>query len=173
MPLSTLVSSSLTYSFLSDILTRKFFFNKSLDKIWIIVYRQHESPSWVKNVEVEFKIKPRHPISRGNMSVDQLFLIHCSRKSSYFSNFRWCAQSMLTSKGIVNSAMITFFELTDQMTIYIYIYIYIYAPSWFEMIFHSPRLLAVKRLKNSVCRTILPIPGVKAVKIVSYLFQSH
>ena len=75
-----------------------------------------ESPSLVINVEVEFEIKPRHQISRGNMSVDQPFLTHCSRRSSYFSNLRWCAQSMLASKGIVNSVMITFFELTDQMT---------------------------------------------------------
>ena len=70
------------------------------------------SPSLVKNVEVEFEIKPWHPISRGNISVDQPFLTHCSRRSSYFSNLHWCAQLMLTSKGIVNSAMITFFELT-------------------------------------------------------------
>ena len=75
------------------------------------------SPILVKNVEVAFKIKPRHPISRGNMSVDQSFLVHCSRRSSYFSNFRWCTQPMLVSKGTVNSAMITFFELTDQMMI--------------------------------------------------------
>ena len=74
-----------------------------------------ESSSLVKNVEVEFEIKPRHPISRGNMSVEQPFLTHCSRRSSYFSNLCWCIQSMLTSKGIVNSAMITFLELTDQM----------------------------------------------------------
>ena len=74
-----------------------------------------ESPSLVKNLEVMFEIKPRHPISRGNMSVDQPFLIHCSRWSLYISNFHWCTQSMLASKGIVNSAMITFFELTDQM----------------------------------------------------------
>ena len=74
------------------------------------------NPSLVKNVEVAFEIKSRHPISRGNMSVDQSFLVHCSCRSSYFSNFRRCAQSMLVSKGIVNSAMITFFELTDQMT---------------------------------------------------------
>ena len=74
-----------------------------------------ESPRLVKNVEVEFKIKPRHPISRGKMSVDQPFLIHCSRRSSYFSHLCWCAQSMLASKEIINSAMITSFELTDQM----------------------------------------------------------
>ena len=67
-----------------------------------------ESLSLVKNVEVVFEIKPRHPISRGNMSVDQSFLVHCSRRSSYFSNFRWCAQLMLVLKGIINSAMITF-----------------------------------------------------------------
>ena len=34
------------------------------------------SPILVKNVEVAFEIKPRHPISRGNMSVDQSFLVH-------------------------------------------------------------------------------------------------
>ena len=45
-----------------------------------------QSPSLVKNVEVDFEIKPGHPISRGNMSVDQPFLTHCSRRSSYFSN---------------------------------------------------------------------------------------
>ena len=43
-----------------------------------------ESQSFVKNVEVAFEIKPRNPISRGNMSVDQPFLIHSSRRSSYF-----------------------------------------------------------------------------------------
>ena len=53
-----------------------------------------ESPSLVKNVEVEFEIKPRHPISRGNMSVNQLFLTHYSHRSSYFSNFYWCAYSI-------------------------------------------------------------------------------
>ena len=73
------------------------------------------SPNLVKNVEVAFEIKPRHSISRGNLSVDQSFLVHYSRRSSYFSNFRWCAQSMLVSKGIFNST-ITFFELTDEMT---------------------------------------------------------
>ena len=35
-----------------------------------------ESPILVKNVEVAFEINPRHPISRGNMSVDQSFLVH-------------------------------------------------------------------------------------------------
>ena len=72
------------------------------------LFSADESSSLVKNVEVEFEIKPRHPISRGNMPVDQPFLKHCSRRSSYFSNFRWCAQSTLASKGIVNSVMITF-----------------------------------------------------------------
>ena len=71
------------------------------------IFPAGESLSLVKNAEIEFEIKPRHPISRGNMSVDQPFLTHCFSRSSYFSNFRWCAQSMLTSKGIVNSAMIT------------------------------------------------------------------
>ena len=66
------------------------------------------SPILVKNVKVAFKIKLRHPISRGNMSVDQSFFVRCSRRSSCFSNFRWCVQSMLVSKGIHNSAMITF-----------------------------------------------------------------
>ena len=80
--------------------------------IYIYIYKNCRK----KTVEVEFKIKPWHPISRGNMSVDQPFLICCSRRSSYFSNFHWCAQSMLASKGSVNSAMITFFKLTDQMT---------------------------------------------------------
>ena len=69
-----------------------------------------ESLSLVKNVEVEFEIKCRHPILSGNMSVDQPFLMHCFRRSLYFSNLCWCAQSMLTSKEIANSAMITFFE---------------------------------------------------------------
>ena len=32
-----------------------------------------ESSSLVKNVEVEFEIKPQHPISRENMSVDPPF----------------------------------------------------------------------------------------------------
>ena len=46
------------------------------------------SPILVKNVVVSFKLKPRHPISRGNMFVDQSFLVHCSRRSSCFYSFR-------------------------------------------------------------------------------------
>ena len=42
---------------------------------WIVfiysIFFDGESPIFVKNVEVAFEIKPRHPISRGNMSVDQ------------------------------------------------------------------------------------------------------
>ena len=75
-----------------------------------------ESPSLLKNIEAEFEIKPPHPISRGNMSVNQPFLIPCSRRFSYFSSCHWCAHSMSASNGIVNPAMITFFELVDQMT---------------------------------------------------------
>ena len=45
-----------------------------------------ESPSLVKNVEIEFEIKPQHQISIGNISVDQPFLTHCSHRSPYFSN---------------------------------------------------------------------------------------
>ena len=67
--------------------------------LWIFLYIPRESPSLVRNVEVEFKIKPWHPISRGYMSVDQPFLTNCSRRSSYFSNLRWCTQSMSASKG--------------------------------------------------------------------------
>ena len=44
-----------------------------------------ESPSLVKNVEVEFEIKPRHPISRGNMSVDQPFSIHVGLRTFLIS----------------------------------------------------------------------------------------
>ena len=88
-------------------------FNAVTALFWIVfiysVFFAGESLILVKNVEVAFEIKPRHPISRGNMSVDQSFLVHCSRRSSYFPNFRWCVQSMLVTKGIVNSAMITFF----------------------------------------------------------------
>ena len=40
------------------------------------------SPILVKKVKVVFEIKPQHPIS------DQSFLVYCSRRSSYFSNFR-------------------------------------------------------------------------------------
>ena len=87
--------------------------------LWIFfiysLFSAGESLSFVKNIEVVFEIKPRHPILRGNMFVDQSFLTHCSHRSVYFSNLCWCAQLMLALKGIVNSAMITFFELTDQM----------------------------------------------------------
>ena len=44
----------------------------------IPLFSAGEIPSLVKNVEVEFKIKPPHAISKGNMSVDQAYLIHCS-----------------------------------------------------------------------------------------------
>ena len=44
---------------------------------WIIfvysLFSAGESSTLVKNVEVEFEIKPRHPISKGNMSVDHPF----------------------------------------------------------------------------------------------------
>ena len=90
-----------------------------------------ESSSLVKNVEVAFEIKPRHLISCGNMSVNQPFLVLCLRRSSYFSNFRWCAQSILVSKGIVNSAMITFFKLTLLLNYLIYIG-YTYISYWKE-----------------------------------------
>ena len=51
------------------------------------------SPRLVKKTEVELAIKPLHPISIGNTFVIQPFLTHCSRRSSYFSNLCWCAQS--------------------------------------------------------------------------------
>ena len=66
-----------------------------------------ESPRLVKNTEVELVMKPRHPI--GNMLVIQSFLTHCFRRSSYFSNLRWYAQSKFSSKWTVNSIMKTFF----------------------------------------------------------------
>ena len=103
------------------------------------------SPILVKNVEVAFEIKPRHPISRGNMSIDQSFLIHCSHGPSYFSNFRWCAQSMLVSKGIVNSAIIPFFELTDQaqfrnIRIFYFICLYAILP-WLTFLLFPKKLI--------------------------------
>ena len=74
-------------------------------------------PRLVKKTEVELVIKPLHPTSIGNTFVIQPFLTHCSRRSSYFSNLRWCAQTKFSSKGTVNSITKTFFVLTDQMTI--------------------------------------------------------
>ena len=61
------------------------------------------SPRLVKKTEVELAIKPLHPTSIGNTFVIQPFLTHCSRRSSYFSNLRLCAQSKFSSKGTVNS----------------------------------------------------------------------
>ena len=46
------------------------------------------SPRLVKNAEVELAMKPLHLTSIGNTFVIQLFLTHCYRRSSYFSNFR-------------------------------------------------------------------------------------
>ena len=48
-----------------------------------------ESPRWVKNAKVELVMKPQHPTSIGNTLVIQLFLTHCSHRSSYFSNLGW------------------------------------------------------------------------------------
>ena len=62
-----------------------------------------ESPSLVKNAKVELVINPRHPTSIGNTSVIPPFLTHCSRRSSYFSNLRWCAQSIFSLKETINS----------------------------------------------------------------------
>ena len=61
------------------------------------------SPRLVKNAEVELAMKPLHPTSIGNTFVIQPFLTHCSRRSSYFSNLYWCAQSKFSSKGTINS----------------------------------------------------------------------
>ena len=44
------------------------------------------SPRLVKKTEVELAIKPLHLTSIGNTFVIQPFLIHCSCRSSYFSN---------------------------------------------------------------------------------------
>ena len=55
------------------------------------------SPRLVKKTEVELAIKPLHPTSIGYTFVIQLFLTHCSRRSSYFSNLRWCVQSKFSS----------------------------------------------------------------------------
>ena len=75
------------------------------------------SPRLDKKTEVGLVMKPLHPISIGNTFVIQPFLTHCFRRSSYFSNLRWCTQSRFSSKGTVNSITKTFFALTDQMTI--------------------------------------------------------
>ena len=56
----------------------------------------------VKKTEVELVIKPLHLTSIRNTFVIQPFLTHCSHRSSYFSNLRWCAQSKFSSKGTVN-----------------------------------------------------------------------
>ena len=76
-----------------------------------------ERPRLVKNTEVELIMKTRHPTSIGNTLTIQPFLTHCSRRSSYFSNLRWCSQSKFSSKGTVNTMTKTFFNLRDQMTI--------------------------------------------------------
>ena len=47
-----------------------------------------ENPRLVKNVEVELVMKPWYLTLIGNTLVIQLFLTHCSRRSSYFSNLR-------------------------------------------------------------------------------------
>ena len=67
------------------------------------------SPWLFKKTEVELAIKPVHPTSIGITFVIQPFLTHCSRRSSYFSNLRWCAQWKFSSKGTVNSITKTFF----------------------------------------------------------------
>ena len=55
------------------------------------------SPRLVKKTEVELPIKPLHPTSIGNTFIILPFLTHCSHRSSYFSNLRWCAQSKFSS----------------------------------------------------------------------------
>ena len=90
-----------------------------------------KSPILVKNVAVAFEIKPWHPISRGNMSVDQPFLIHCSRNSSYFSKFCWCAQSRLGLKGIV---IYTYIHTHTRTHTHTHTHIYIYILSTYDFI---------------------------------------
>ena len=71
------------------------------------------SPNLIKNIEVQFEIKPQHRISRGNMYVDQPFIIQCSRRSAYFSE----------KKNILH-VFITV-SLLLSLSLYIYIYIYV------------------------------------------------
>ena len=66
------------------------------------------SPRLVKKTVVELAIKPLHPTSIGITFVIQPFLTHCSRRSSYFSHLRWCAQSKFSLKGTVDSITKTF-----------------------------------------------------------------
>ena len=59
---------------------------------WIIfmyfLLSDGESPRLVKNMEVEFVIKSRHPTSIRNTLVIKPFLTHYSRRYSYYFNLR-------------------------------------------------------------------------------------
>ena len=66
------------------------------------------SPRLVKKTEVELEMKPMHLTLIGNTFVIQPFQTLCSRRSSYFSILRWCAQSKFSSKGTINSITKTF-----------------------------------------------------------------
>ena len=57
-----------------------------------------EKLSLFRYVEAELSIKLRHLNSMGNILDAQLFLIHYSRRSSWFYSLRWCAQSMIFFK---------------------------------------------------------------------------
>ena len=66
------------------------------------------SPRLDKNSEVKLAMKPLHLTSIRYTFVIQPFLTHCSRRSSYFSDLRWCAQSKFSSKGTGTSITKTF-----------------------------------------------------------------
>ena len=89
----------------------------------------------VKKTEGELAIKSLHPTSIGNTFVIQPFLTHCSHRSSYFSDVRWCAQSKFSSKWAVNSItkkIFCFRRPNDHIWMlwrwryFVYIHIYIY-----------------------------------------------
>ena len=73
-----------------------------LKKIYFLL-ADGESPRLFKYVE--WVMKPQHLTSVGNIFVIQTFLIHYSRRSSYFSNLRRLGQLIFSSKGTVNSAI--------------------------------------------------------------------
>ena len=88
--------------------SRWYILNFILDFFMHFLLSDGERTRLVKNAEVELVIKPRHATSIGNTLVIQLFFTYCSRRSSYFSNLRWCAQSKFSSKETLKLTTETF-----------------------------------------------------------------
>ena len=110
----------------------------TLDLFSYIFLSDGKSPRSVRYAKVESIItKLRHLSLIGSIFVIQPLMTHFSRRSSYFYNSRWCAQSIFSSKG--TNIRYKYWQelfgphtakLTREFIMYIYIYVCVCVCVW-------------------------------------------